>query len=154
MRYLEANQGHARFLVAVPNSGMADGIILATNKPVMSLGGFLGSDPILTTNQLAALVKNGTVRFFLLNSSEGSQQPPQQILNQLPQQFRSRMQQSGFAGPGGGSIGPQSDLTTWVRQHCKTVPTSLWQSSSAGAGTGPFGSGAANQLYDCATTHR
>jgi hypothetical protein len=33
----------------------------------MTLGGFSGSDPILTTSKLAALAKNGTVRFFLLN---------------------------------------------------------------------------------------
>ena len=61
IRYLEANQGTAKFLVAVPSSqGITDTIILATNKPVMSLGGFSGSDPILTTNQLASLVANGT----------------------------------------------------------------------------------------------
>src|SRR5436305_1140040 len=42
-RYLEANQGTAKFLVAVPSSNAADGIILATNKPVMALGGFSGS---------------------------------------------------------------------------------------------------------------
>src|SRR6266568_1700767 len=32
---------------------------------------FSGSDPILTTSQLAALVKSGTVRYFLLNGSGG-----------------------------------------------------------------------------------
>jgi 4-amino-4-deoxy-L-arabinose transferase-like glycosyltransferase len=153
VRYLEANQGHAKFLVAVPtsNMGLADGIILATNKPVMSLGGFTGSDPILTTSQLAALVKSGTVRFFLLNSFGQGGQLPQQI----PPQFRERVQQGGFAGPGGGGFGFQSTLTTWVTQHCKTVPTSLWQSSStsSGAGGGGFGFGGATQLYDCAAAH-
>ena len=63
----------------------ADPIILATNKPVMSLGGFGGSDPILTTSQLAALVANGTVRFFLLNSfNRGRRQIPPQMLDQIP----------------------------------------------------------------------
>ncbi len=100
IRYLEAHQGSAKYLVAVASSQEADSIILATNKPVMALGGFSGSDPILTTTQLATLVKNGTVRFFLLNSSGG--------------------------GPGGG----QSTLTTWVTQHCTVVPTSQWQSTS------------------------
>ena len=106
IRYLEANQGNAKFLVAVPSSqGIADTIIIETNKPVMSLGGFSGSDPILTTNQLASLVANGTVRFFLLNSFGGGDNYPRQILNQIPQQFRSQLQQvsqqGGFAGPGG-----------------------------------------------------
>jgi hypothetical protein len=130
IHYLEANQGNATFLVATSSSMTADGIILATNKPVMAMGGFFGSDPILTTNQLAILVAKGTVRFFLLRKLSP------QILNRLPQQFR------------------QSALTTWVTQHCTTVPVKLWQSAStsagAGGGFGPFG---ANQLYDCATPH-
>ena len=157
INYLEANQGNTKFLVAVPSSqGIADEIILATNKPVMSLGGFSGSDPILTTSQLASLVANGTVRFFLLNSFGGRGQIPQQILNQLPSQFRSRVQQGGLAGPGGFGGGQQGALTTWVTQHCKVVPANLWQPASTSSGTGGgggFGFGGANQLYDCAAAH-
>ena len=144
IRYLEANQGNTKFLVATPSSMTADGIILATNKPVMALGGFSGSDPILTTTQLSSLVANGTVRFFLMNSFGRGQLPPQ-ILDRIPEQFRNR--------PQGRFGGQQSALTTWVMQHCKTVPTSLWQSSSTSAGSSGFGRGAANQLYDCATIH-
>jgi 4-amino-4-deoxy-L-arabinose transferase-like glycosyltransferase len=95
LKYLEAHQGTAKYLVAVDSSNQADAIILATNKPVMTLGGFSGSDPILTTNQLAALAKNGTIRFFLLNAG-------------------------GFGGGGQG----QSSLTTWIQQHCKVVTVS------------------------------
>jgi 4-amino-4-deoxy-L-arabinose transferase-like glycosyltransferase len=101
IRYLEAHRGRAKYLVAVVSSNEADSIILATNQPVMALGGFSGSDPILTTAQLAALVKNGTVRYFLLNGSGGG-------------------------GPGGG----QSTLTTWITQHAKVVSSSQWQSTS------------------------
>jgi len=149
IRYLEANQGTTKFLVAVPSSMTADGIILAANKPVMSMGGFSGSDPILTTSRLAALVKNGTVRFFLLNSFNRGGQLPPQILDQIPQQFRNRLQ-GGFGGFGGGQ---QGALTTWVIQHCKTVPASLWQTSSTNPGSSGFGPERANQLYDCAATH-
>lgn len=101
LRYLEAHQGTAKYLVAVTSSNEADSIILATNKPVMTLGGFSGSDPILTTTQLASLVKSGTVKFFLLNGSGGG-------------------------GPGGG----QSTLTTWITQHGKLISSSQWQSTS------------------------
>ena len=150
IRYLEANQGTTTFLVAVPSSMTADGIILATNKPVMALGGFSGSDPILTTNQLASLVKSGAVRFFLLNSFNGGRQLPPQILDRIPEQFRNRLR-NGAAGFGGGQ---QNALTAWVTQHCSTVPASLWQSASTNSGSGDgFGRGGANQLYDCATTH-
>jgi 4-amino-4-deoxy-L-arabinose transferase-like glycosyltransferase len=110
IRYLEAHQGSAKYLVAVTSSSEADSIILATNKPVMTLGGFSGSDPILTTSQLAALVKSGTVRFFLINSFDGG-------------------------GPGGG----QSALITWIKQHSTAVPSSQWQSTSTRSGFGGFG---------------
>jgi 4-amino-4-deoxy-L-arabinose transferase-like glycosyltransferase len=110
IRYLEAHQGSAKYLVAVVSSNEADSIILATNQPVMALGGFSGSDPILTTAQLAALVKNGTVRYFLLNGSGGG-------------------------GPGGG----QSTLTIWITQHSTAVPASQWQSTSTSSGPSGFG---------------
>ncbi len=107
IKYLEAHKGSAKYLVAVVSSNEADSIILETNQPVMALGGFSGSDPILTTTQLAALVKSGTVRYFLLNGSGGG-------------------------GPGGG----QSALITWITQHSKVVPSSQWQSTSTSSGFG------------------
>ena len=64
--YLEANRGTTKFLVAVPSSQSADSIIIATGEPVMAMGGFTGSDPILTADSVAQLVKDGTVRYFLL----------------------------------------------------------------------------------------
>ena len=150
IRYLEANQGNATYLVATSSSMTADGIILATNKPVMAMGGFGGSDPILTTSQLATLVAKGTVRFFLLGSFDGGRHLSPQILDRIPEQFRDRAR----GGFGGGGFGQQAVLTTWVTQHCKVVPASLWQPSSTGAGFGGgFGPAGANQLYECATTH-
>jgi 4-amino-4-deoxy-L-arabinose transferase-like glycosyltransferase len=138
INYLEAHQGNTMFLVATPSSMTADEIILATNKPVMALGGFSGSDPILTTSQLETLIHQGTVRYFLLNSFGAGPQPSPQSLNNIPEQHRQR--------PSGG--GPQNSLTSWVTQHCTTVSTSQLQSSSTTNQTsGPAG---ASQLYDCA----
>ena len=150
--YLEANQGNATYLVATPSSMTADGIILATNKPVMALGGFGGSDPILTTDQLAALVSQGTVRYFLLGSFRGGGQPPPQFLEDIPEQFQDRIGDRSGGGGGFGFGGQQSALTSWVTQHCTVVPASQWQSSTSNTQNvpGPVG---ANQLYDCATTH-
>jgi 4-amino-4-deoxy-L-arabinose transferase-like glycosyltransferase len=149
IHYLEAEQGSTTYLVVVSSSMAADGIILATNKPVMALGGFSGSDPILTTDQLASLVANGTVRFFLLGSFGPGQQLPPQILDRIPEQYRDRLR-GGFGRDG---FGQQGELTTWVTQHCSVVPASLWQSTSTSTGSGGFGPGGANQLYDCVTTH-
>jgi 4-amino-4-deoxy-L-arabinose transferase-like glycosyltransferase len=142
--YLLANQGKATYIVATPSSMTADSIILATNKPVMALGGFGGSDPILTTDQLAALVSKGTVRYFLLGSFGGGRQVPPQFLDQIPEQFRDFISggdgegfgDRGFGGRGGFG-GQQGALTSWVTQHCTVVP----------------GIVGGNQLYDCATAH-
>lgn len=65
VHYLEEHQGHARVLAVTDN--VADGLILATNKPVIPLGGFSGYP--LTTSEAASLVANGTVRFFLLGGN-------------------------------------------------------------------------------------
>src|SRR5438067_1589396 len=118
IRYLEAHQGTAKYLVAVSSSREADAIILATNKPVMTLGGFSGSDPILTPSQLAALVESGQVKYFLLSGS------------------------GGFGAGGSG----QSALITWIKQHSKVVPSSQWQSSATSSSSGGFGG--AEQLYE------
>ncbi len=155
INYLLANQGNATYIVATPSSMTADGIILATNKPVMALGGFGGSDPILTTDQLAALVSKGIVRFFLLGSAGEGRQIPAQFLNQIPEQFRDFIGE-GFGGRGfggrGGFGGQQGALTSWVTQHCTVVPASQWQSSTSNGQNVP-GSGGGGQLYDCATAH-
>ncbi len=75
LAYLEANRGNAKFLVAVPSSMSADSIIINTGEPVMAMGGFSGSDPILTAQSVAQLVQDGTVRFFLLGGGgPGGQQ--------------------------------------------------------------------------------
>jgi 4-amino-4-deoxy-L-arabinose transferase-like glycosyltransferase len=116
--YLEAHKGNAKYLVAVVSSNEADSIILETNQPVMALGGFSGSDPILTTSQLAALVKSGAVRYFLLNGTGGG-------------------------GPGGSS---QSTLITWIIQHSKVIPTSQWQTGSTSSTSSVFGG--SEQLYE------
>jgi hypothetical protein len=144
IRYLEAHQGNAQILVAV--AGMADEIILATNKPVMPLEGF--SSYPLTTSELASLVAKGKLRFFLLTSVNPGGPNSPQLLDQSAGQGQSIQIVGGGAGNN-----QQSAITTWVTQHCKAVPPRLWQSSSTSSGTGdgPGSNGA--KLYDCATAH-
>ena len=64
--FLTKNNSGEKFLAAVPSSQYAEGIILKTGKPVMSVGGFLGSDKILTAESLAQMVKDGEVRYYLV----------------------------------------------------------------------------------------
>jgi len=162
-QYLLANQGNTRFLVATSNAIAAAPIILHTGRAVMALGGFTGSDPILTTKQVALFVKNDTIRFFLL---------PAPLREVITDQRGS---------PGGPDVpGQNSAITSWVSTHCTAVPQNLWQSASSkqsspsgfdggpGQGQSPFfggepgqgppanfgaGRGMPEQLYDCAAFH-
>jgi 4-amino-4-deoxy-L-arabinose transferase-like glycosyltransferase len=148
VQYLEANQGSTKFLVATASSMTADGIILATNKPVMALGGFSGSDPILTTAQLKALVANGTVRYFLLSAPRTTTTQPS---NGSTNPTGSTGRNGGYGGYGG--YGQQSSVTSWVSHNCTSVPSCQWQStpsSSTSSGVLCFGRGGANVLFECA----
>jgi 4-amino-4-deoxy-L-arabinose transferase-like glycosyltransferase len=150
VRYLQANQGATRYLFATLNATSAAPFILATGKPVMALGGFSGSDRIVTPDQLARLVSNRTVRFFLL--------PSTQTFNpeNLPPQVRGFFRRGGGPRGGFGGSGLNGDLTQWVSAHCTAVPATRWQTPSTqpggapGFGFGGFGRGGGQQLYDCA----
>lgn len=122
--YLEAHQGTTTFLVATPDAGTADAIILATNKPVMAMGGFSGNDPILSISDLQNLIRKNRVRFFLIDVVRTAGES-----NDL-------------------SVGPSSGLWQitlfpWIGTHCRAVPASDWTLSPT-AGTSD------SQLYDCA----
>jgi hypothetical protein len=68
--YLHANQGDAKYLVAAITSRIASPIILNTDEPVISLGGFNGADPVFSNERLAGLVNQGAVRFFLIEGRD------------------------------------------------------------------------------------
>jgi 4-amino-4-deoxy-L-arabinose transferase-like glycosyltransferase len=96
--YLEAHQGTAKYLVATSGSGSAAPIIIATGKPVVTMGGFNGGDPAPTVPQLAALVRSGQLRYVILGGG-------------------------GFRGGGGGpgGSGTQSAVQQWVQAHGKAI---------------------------------
>ncbi|GCE10981.1 ArnT family glycosyltransferase [Tengunoibacter tsumagoiensis] len=119
LKYLEENQGTTTFLFATQNATSAAPYIIETGQPVMAMGGFLGSDPILTLDQLKALIKRNEVRFFLLPSFNLQNLPAN-----LPEQIREMLEQGG-GGPFGGS-----QLTQWVNSSCKVVDNALWQATT------------------------
>jgi hypothetical protein len=58
--------------VAATGSDFAAPIGLATRAPIVTLGGFNGSEPAPTVAQLAALVRAGELRYVLLALPGGS----------------------------------------------------------------------------------
>jgi hypothetical protein len=99
--YLEAHQGSAKYLFATVSSQTAAPYIIVTGKPVMTLGGFSGSDQILTLAQLKTLIREGQVKYFML---------------------------SGVGGFGGG--GGNSALVQWIESNTTRISASAYGGSS------------------------
>lgn len=106
--YLVANRGEATWLVAVSGANEAGSIQLESGVPVMAMGGFMGSDPAPTLDQLKAYVASGELRFVL------------------------------GGGQGGGMGGGDSSRSAWLVEACTVVDLGSTASSTlydcAGAG--------------------
>ena len=95
--FLASHQGKATWLVAVNGANQAASIELATGKPVMAMGGFIGSDPAPTLDQFKALVHAGKLRYIIIGGGVGG----------------------GQGGPGGNAN--DQSISTWVTQNGKAV---------------------------------
>ncbi|HZU56944.1 MAG TPA: glycosyltransferase family 39 protein [Actinocrinis sp.] len=126
--YLEANQGSAKWLLAVANSNSAASIELQTGRSVISMWGFTGSDPAMTAAKLQQLVASGELKYVMLGGGMGG---------------------GGFGGFGGGNSA-SSQVQTWVEQHCTAVSASAYGgSSSSSSGSSTTSSTSASGLYAC-----
>ena len=96
--YLEAHQGTAKYLVATFGSMSSDSIIIASGRPVVTIGGFNGGDPTPTLAQFEKLVSSGQLRYILISGNGGG-------------------------GPGGGQS-TSSAITSWVTTNGQTVTVS------------------------------
>lgn len=101
--YLVSHRAGETWLVAVPSANNEGaGLIINTGEPVMSMGGFSGSDQILTVDSLKELINAGRIRYFLGSSSGGG------------------------GGRGSGNTG----LFTWISENCAAVPATDWGGST------------------------
>lgn len=66
LNYLLNNTQSGTYLFATGGAMMAAGYILATDRPVLALGGFTGVD-VVPIDKFISLVKSGWLRFVLLN---------------------------------------------------------------------------------------
>jgi len=119
LEYATKNNTGETYLFAVTDSNTAAPYIIETGKAVMAMGGFSGSDPVLTVEKLKQMVANKKVKLFLIPSS-------------------------GF-GRGGGSSN-EVEVMDWIRKNSKEVPKEEWQTSSSAQG-GPMRMGYDNTLY-------
>ncbi|MEU9315706.1 glycosyltransferase family 39 protein [Streptomyces sp. NPDC048295] len=91
-KLLEENAGHYTWAAAAIGSQNAASYQLATEEPVMAIGGFNGSDPSPTLAQFKRYVEDGKIHYFI----------------------------AGGMGGGGGN-GTSSQISSWVEENFKEV---------------------------------
>jgi hypothetical protein len=82
----------------VPGSHEATTLIIDYGIPVMSLGGFSGTDRILTVEKLKTVMSEGKIRYFLIPSSSRDS----------------------------GRVQGDSELYSFVRNQSTVIPSTEW----------------------------
>jgi len=111
IKFLEKNKTNEKYLVEVP-SAMTYGsdLILKTGEPVLTLGGFMGSDPILTVNQFKQLVIDGSIRYAM--ASTGTSRG------------------MGMTG-GTTALNSNNAIMSWIKANGKLVPDNQWNATTS-----------------------
>lgn len=69
LSYLRKHNTGEEYLFATLTTVTAAPYIIYENESVMAMGGFNGTDPILTVSELKKLIKEGKVKYFLLSEN-------------------------------------------------------------------------------------
>lgn len=100
--YVTSHNTGETFLFATSSSQGASPYIIETGRAVMAMGGFSGSDPILTVDKVKRLVADKKVKFFLISSGNGG----------------------GFGG------NSSSAVMEWIRDNGTEIPRKEWSDST------------------------
>jgi 4-amino-4-deoxy-L-arabinose transferase-like glycosyltransferase len=99
---LEKKAGSYKWVAATVNSNSAAGYQLATDDPVMAIGGFNGTDPAPSLSQFETYVRDGDIHYYISSGGGGLGGGV------------------GFAPPGisgGATADDASQISTWVESH-------------------------------------
>jgi 4-amino-4-deoxy-L-arabinose transferase-like glycosyltransferase len=109
---LETNASSYSWVAATIGAENASGYQLATDKPVMAIGGFNGTDNSPTLAQFKAYVAAGKIHYFIASGG-------------------------GMSGPSAGGSSSSSAITAWVEANYKstTIGTATVYDLTAAAGT-------------------
>jgi 4-amino-4-deoxy-L-arabinose transferase-like glycosyltransferase len=128
--YLQAHTQGTKYLMAVPSAMQGADYVLATGRPVLYLGGFMGIDRVETSASLAQMVAEGELRYIYWNGRGG-----------------------GFGGQS-----QQPEISNWVMSACQVVQGYDTETQNSGAPDGTTVQGGGNwrgfgemnvRLYDC-----
>lgn len=155
LSYLEAHQGNATYLVAADSGANSIApLMLNSDEPIISLGGFGGSDPVMTKSELASLVRSGELKYVLVGGRMGGGaggNAPSETNGSYGSQSAANGQYSSN-GPNGGNASSgamnfgdsqQNGVSQWVENSCTVVSSDEYQSSDSNQ------SGSAGTLYNC-----
>ncbi|UUZ80705.1 hypothetical protein LJK88_38680 [Paenibacillus sp. P26] len=65
--FLTSHYTAGTYLVATPSAQTSSPLILDTGLPVLTWGGFSGSDPAITATQLEQMAREGKIKYFLIS---------------------------------------------------------------------------------------
>jgi 4-amino-4-deoxy-L-arabinose transferase-like glycosyltransferase len=111
--FLTAKRQRERYLLATASAQLAAPIIIQTGEAVMAMGGFMGTDPILSPEKLARMVADKQIRFAMVADFPPTGRRP------------------------GGLEAAGRPVADWVRANGTLVDPALWRSSVPEAGPSP-----------------
>lgn len=80
LEYVTRNNTGEKCLFATTEASTAESYIIETGRAVIAMGGFSGSDPVLTVDKLKKMVADKKVKFFLIPSTSGRGRGNSQVL--------------------------------------------------------------------------
>ena len=95
-KLLQADASHYTWVAATTNSNSAAGYQLASDDPVMAIGGFNGTDPAPTLSQFEKYVAEGKIHYYIGGGGGGF---------------------AGFGGGGGTGNDVATQIAAWVKSH-------------------------------------
>jgi len=134
IRFLETHNTTEKYSLTVSNSmGTASDIIIKTGKSVMALGGFLGSDKILTLNQFKSLVAKGEIRYVMVGGGMGGAMGGSSSSDAKKPATEGKL--SSDVKAAGAESTQNSEIMTWASKAGTLVPESEWKNATKPSNT-------------------
>ena len=106
VKLLEENSSSYTWVAATVGSNAAAGYQLATDDPVMAIGGFNGTDPAPTLSEFETYVDEGKIHWFIATSGPDS----------------------------GGTGSDAAEISAWVESHYTAIPWTASPSTTSRPG--------------------
>lgn len=106
LSYLQKHNTGETYLFAASNYSTAAPYMIEAGQKVIIMNGFVSSDPVYTVDKIKVLVESGQVKYFMISG-----------------------------GGGGGPDSGNSEVTAWIKEHGKVIPTDEWKTTTGETST-------------------